>query len=658
MMKLHIHRLRLPLICFALSGLVYSASGCGIVQGISSATERIGETRFVSKLTGRAKKDAIVKQKYQEMINPKSQVAQNQSGHQETRTTLPQTPDSSTTSNQTIQQASFESPANNQNNLAAAQKALIQKNYPEAARLYKEVLKSDPSNQMAHHRLAIISDNLNDFTVAEFHYMTALLSKPNDPNLLSDLGYSYLLQGKYHQSEEFLKKALMADPAHVRALDNLGYLYGKQARFDLALQYFRKTGSETEAQRKLNKVRTELASQQTQPVTHLPQQNQPLPQQQYQNYPQENTVMEIPAGPLPDSWQNQQVTPAGIQAPNPYRTTELQAQTGMNHVPAPPNTQGYQGNAIQQGPITQIGTLPPEGSVNTFAESQPVEQFRGGSRVYSGEVTPDGTTHTPQDSNSEHDLSPDASWPPADVQIPQTNKELQTTNHHQLQQQSQNMNQAIYSYPQGQEPNQVSNIPTQVQNQSLKQIHNTAAVMGMNTGPGGMFPVLQQRNLNQAQSQTQQPSAMAQQYPVSSQQYPQQYQQTDQQQFQQQYPQQYQQQLPSGSVNPNQSWSPNGTPQNYPNGNQQIPQQYQQHNFSHPQSQYLQGYPQSQTGTAQQQMTNSYSSGHPGTQLSSGNHLMNQSPIQIFEQEYFEEMEKARAAQTQLPEGTKTWVQQ
>lgn len=121
----------------------------------------------------------------------------------------------------------------------------------QAARFYERVLREDPRHPVAHHRLAVIADQNRDFAAAERHYSAALETRPNDPDVLNDLGYCYLLQGRYPESERTLRDAVAIAPTHERALTNLGMLYGKIGDLDRALAVLRLTGSDEEARAKL-----------------------------------------------------------------------------------------------------------------------------------------------------------------------------------------------------------------------------------------------------------------------------------------------------------------------------------------------------------------------------------------------------------------------
>lgn len=123
--------------------------------------------------------------------------------------------------------------------------------YEEARMTYTGALAVSPNSPDVNHRLAIIADKQQQFSLADQFYQTALRSRPKDPNLLSDLGYSYSLRGNAKQAEKTLKQALAIEPNHRGAMANLGTLYAQQNRYEDALAMFRK-GSPTESEARQN----------------------------------------------------------------------------------------------------------------------------------------------------------------------------------------------------------------------------------------------------------------------------------------------------------------------------------------------------------------------------------------------------------------------
>lgn len=129
----------------------------------------------------------------------------------------------------------------------------------EARQHYQMVLDQQPDHYVAHHRLAVLADTMDDFATAEKHYQLALAYSPQTPRirseLHSDLGYSYLLQGNVQDCERNLRKSLEFNPHYKKAWNNLGLLYGKQDDYDQALEMFRRSGSsEADIQANINRL--------------------------------------------------------------------------------------------------------------------------------------------------------------------------------------------------------------------------------------------------------------------------------------------------------------------------------------------------------------------------------------------------------------------
>lgn len=121
------------------------------------------------------------------------------------------------------------------------------KRLDDARAIYNQVLRIDSGHGDAHHRLAVIADQQRDFRTAERHYRAALTAGKPSANLLSDVGYSFLLQKRYRESETALIAALNADREHRQATDNLGQLYRLQGDYQAAERVFRRFRTDEEA---------------------------------------------------------------------------------------------------------------------------------------------------------------------------------------------------------------------------------------------------------------------------------------------------------------------------------------------------------------------------------------------------------------------------
>ena len=127
----------------------------------------------------------------------------------------------------------------------------------QAERYYERVLRDEPRNAVAHHRLGVIADERRDFPAAEGHYLAALRERPDDADLLNDLGYSYVLQGRAAEAERTLRAVVAASPRHERGLMNLALLYRQAGDDARAVAVLRLLGTEEEARTRLARLSPE-----------------------------------------------------------------------------------------------------------------------------------------------------------------------------------------------------------------------------------------------------------------------------------------------------------------------------------------------------------------------------------------------------------------
>jgi Tfp pilus assembly protein PilF len=116
----------------------------------------------------------------------------------------------------------------------------------EAKARFEQARRLDPNIKGAAHRLALIHDSLGEHALAQTEYVKALGEKPNDPDVLNDLGYSYYSQGAWKKAEETYRKALELGK-NPRASNNLGLALAEQGRYREALASFRDATDEARA---------------------------------------------------------------------------------------------------------------------------------------------------------------------------------------------------------------------------------------------------------------------------------------------------------------------------------------------------------------------------------------------------------------------------
>jgi Tfp pilus assembly protein PilF len=120
---------------------------------------------------------------------------------------------------------------------------------PQQARaIYEAILRDNPNQPVAHHRLAIIAASEPDVARAETHFQQSLAAGEPSAELLRDYGYLLYVQDRLPEAEQTTLQSLQRDPQNKAAHNNLGLILGEQGRFPEALDAFRKAGSEAESQ--------------------------------------------------------------------------------------------------------------------------------------------------------------------------------------------------------------------------------------------------------------------------------------------------------------------------------------------------------------------------------------------------------------------------
>lgn len=143
--------------------------------------------------------------------------------------------------------------------LAKGNDAMQKGLYDDARIQYETVLSLEPHHATAHHMLGRISDLSGKFDESERHYLEALSANREDGYLLSDLGFSYLLQGRLDEARTYLTQAITHEPDLAIAKVNLAavYAYGGDQRG--ALAWLRQVGSEQQAQETLASITSKPA---------------------------------------------------------------------------------------------------------------------------------------------------------------------------------------------------------------------------------------------------------------------------------------------------------------------------------------------------------------------------------------------------------------
>jgi Tfp pilus assembly protein PilF len=118
----------------------------------------------------------------------------------------------------------------------------------QAAKVYQEALKKDPTRSEAYLRLAIMKDQQGKFAESAELYRKALKAKPGSANIYCCMGYSLYLQHRLPEAEMNLAQAIAVNPDLGRAHNNLGLVLAQTNRPKEAMDEFFKGGcSEADA---------------------------------------------------------------------------------------------------------------------------------------------------------------------------------------------------------------------------------------------------------------------------------------------------------------------------------------------------------------------------------------------------------------------------
>ena len=109
-----------------------------------------------------------------------------------------------------------------------------------AAAIYREALKTDPTNAELHFDLSLALEKLGEAPVAQEELESAVRLDPNLAKARNHLGIWCMVKGETSKAENEFKAAILADPHFVEAKNNLGVLCGREGRGSEAVELLRK----------------------------------------------------------------------------------------------------------------------------------------------------------------------------------------------------------------------------------------------------------------------------------------------------------------------------------------------------------------------------------------------------------------------------------
>ncbi len=108
--------------------------------------------------------------------------------------------------------------------LANAKRFFREGNYGLAERYFRRAAESSPRDAEAWLGLAASYDRLKRFNLADRAYAQVLRLIGPTPEVLNNIGYSYMLRGDYARASQKLREAIAKDPDNMFARTNLELL--------------------------------------------------------------------------------------------------------------------------------------------------------------------------------------------------------------------------------------------------------------------------------------------------------------------------------------------------------------------------------------------------------------------------------------------------
>ena len=129
----------------------------------------------------------------------------------------------------------------------SALQAEQRQDFMRAREQYAALQRQSPQVATYAHRMGVVCTQLGDHATASKYFDQARQLEPGNAPLLTDMGYSAIVQKDYARAEGLLSAAVRLRPDNTRAVNNLALSIGYQGRFDESLAAFRKINSESQS---------------------------------------------------------------------------------------------------------------------------------------------------------------------------------------------------------------------------------------------------------------------------------------------------------------------------------------------------------------------------------------------------------------------------
>ena len=130
-----------------------------------------------------------------------------------------------------------------------------------ALKTLERLLNYDSINKQGLVLSAICYDQINDYKKSQFYYQKALQHYPEDPLVLTNLGYSHILSGDPEQAEKYLRKAIQKNTlsgheVRPETRQNLSLALGLQGKYQEAKYWAKQDLPEPDVDKNLAYIKT------------------------------------------------------------------------------------------------------------------------------------------------------------------------------------------------------------------------------------------------------------------------------------------------------------------------------------------------------------------------------------------------------------------
>jgi tetratricopeptide (TPR) repeat protein len=125
--------------------------------------------------------------------------------------------------------------------LEAGNKLFGEKKFEEAAKVYEDLVASNPEAYIIHKNIGNCRFELQQYDLAEAAYRKVLEKEPGNPDIMLLIGNCYANRDQHEQAMEWYNKIEFEKIGDPTVLFNIGTSFTKQGKFEDALRYYKRS---------------------------------------------------------------------------------------------------------------------------------------------------------------------------------------------------------------------------------------------------------------------------------------------------------------------------------------------------------------------------------------------------------------------------------